>query len=130
MSAIDEMYEKYGVNTHHLGCTNEDIIEDSNGLYAQDICEGDCLDCTWYDSDEYYPPFTAEKQLELIKYLTIQRIDLEFLYINKEFVIAECGDSIQYAHKDFGQALAGFLTRLRQKLDSKQCTAVKEILEK
>lgn len=62
---VTEMMETAGCKTYPRGCTNDDINEYTN--YISNDCEGDCEDCTWYDPDEYYPDFTAEKQLEIIK---------------------------------------------------------------
>lgn len=53
MSEIEKMYELAGVNKK---CTDK----------RYEKCTGVCYDCKYF----IYPPFTADKQIELIKWLS------------------------------------------------------------
>jgi hypothetical protein len=98
MSNIKELYKLAGVNKTNVTC---------------DYCELKCYDCTKTPCPVDYPPFTAEKQLELIKWLTTtyRVLTLERTFCN-----------------NFDQALAGLILELWDELSSEQREEVKEIL--
>lgn len=121
---ISRMYRLMNIEAKPIGCTNEDIY---NPEYYCNDCEGDCIDCTWYDEDEVYPPFTEFKQLELIKWIASTRP------INISNI---CGDwiiegMIRYEKKynDFSQALAGLVCKLWENLTDEQKEEIRRILE-
>lgn len=127
---IEKLYKLANIEATAIGCTNDDIY---NPVY----CEGDCIDCTWYDEDEVFPPFTAVKQLELIKWLSIQRNG--FLILNptdnkKEFLVGtnyywgRC-DTQTKKLQDFPQALAGLVCELWEDLTEQQRKEVRGILQ-
>ena len=80
-----------------------------------------------------YPPFTAEKQLELIKWLG-KRLDfgLEY-YQDKTWAVQTQlgwdGYEIQQEHKNFDEALSSLINHLWQSLTSAEKQQVKGILE-
>lgn len=87
--------------------------------------------------DKNYPPFTDTKQLELIKWLSIQRNG--FLVLNptdnkKEFLVGtnyywgRC-DTQTKKLQDFSQALAGLVCELWEELTEQQREEVRGILE-
>lgn len=87
-----------------------------------------------WDMKDIYPPFTAEKQLELIKIfakreLTINNTDYEF-----SFSISD-GDEFAYTYitkkyfNSFENALANLTNTLWQDLTEEEKQQVKEILE-
>lgn len=91
------MYEKYGLGKRPMI---------TNGIYPE-----------IYTS---YPPFTAEKQLELIK------------LIGKTFISTQCSDRLWDIlwRNDFEEALASRVSLLYRVLTSEQRQEVKEILER
>lgn len=105
MSAIEEMYEKYGL--------------DKRPMITQDIFP------EIYTS---YPPFTAEKQLELIKFLG--GLQIEILKIKNEFILGRVGEGIEGRSKKFSVALARFVNRFYEEISEKQRQEIKEILER
>ena len=97
-----------------------------------------CEDCENF----VYPPFTAEKQLELIKLLskvTLADYFQFFFYEIKEewvfrlFMITEMSCESAYTYesrnKDFAEALAGLINNLWQDLTEEERKQIKEILE-
>lgn len=85
-----------------------------------------------------YPPFTAEKQLELIKFVgklkENNEIGIEYQKDNNLWCTClrdtydECLN-IWAHHKHFDQALAGLILELWDKLSSEQREEVREILQ-
>jgi len=82
--------------------------------------------------EEYSPPFTAEKQIELIKLLMEQE--------DFSWTITQQGKVIEYAFyvgyeyssgdfKEFAEALAGIINNLWQDLAEEERKQIKEILE-
>lgn len=120
MSEIEKMYENAGI---------EPIVRDNaigRGYYIE------------HQRVEEYPPFTAEKQIELIKLL--QRKN------GYKFSFSSTNDNSEYlffAHKDntpvyelivagdkcYEKALAGFINTLWQDLTEEEKQQVKGILE-
>lgn len=139
MNYIEQMMKIAECKTHPMGCTNDDVNEYTD--YISNDCEGDCEDCTWYDPDEYYPEFTAEKQLELIKLISKNQIgkDYKILEIDRDeidnlyyFSLTNKEDKCQstyVSNQDFAQALAQLTTELMKagELDKEK---VREILER
>lgn len=128
---IEQMMKTTGCKTHPRGCTNDDI----NGYtdYISNDCEGDCEDCAWYDPYEYYPDFTAEKQLELIKLIGLGDYNISiYKKVEGTISIAVEPNTYKYSYsslaQDFSQALAQLTTELMNagELDKEK---VKEILE-
>lgn len=118
MSAKDEMYEKYSV-TKKRQC--DWICADS------ELCNANCK--YYGDTTEYYPPFTVEKQLELIKKILDFKINIILTSMDGVFsifsyVFATAED------KAFEIALAKFVTTAHKFLTQPQRQEVKEILER
>lgn len=144
---IEKLYKLANIEATAIGCTNEDAID----------CEGDCIDCTWYDEDEVYPPFTDTKQLELENY--IFQLNYGFCSINRqldttfengkfkihffvwEYRIGDIGyydEETDESYNDFDiechnadrkQALAGLVCELWDELTEQQKEEIKEILK-
>lgn len=144
---IEKLYKLAKIEATTIGCTNEDAID----------CEGNCIDCTWYDEDEVYPPFTDSKLLELESY--IFQLNYGFCSINRqldatfengkfknhffvwEYTIGDIGyideetgatfdDFEVITHNiDRKQALAGLVCELWEDLTEQQREEVKEILK-
>lgn len=111
MSVIDEMYKKYSVKKKRE-C-------EFTAAFLWCTIPKKCKDCVLANT-KIYPPFTAEKQLELIK------------LIGKTLTSTECSDRLWDIlwRNDFKEALANRVNLLYQDLTSKQHQEVKEILER
>ena len=90
----------------------------------------DCTDeCEYAYTKTHYPPFTAEKQLELIKWLAetgdVCRIDTTVK--NKWFVENEVGYSKCF--EEFEEALANVINIIWEYMPAEEKQQVKEILK-
>lgn len=52
-----EFFKAFDIEAEEAGCIEFKLKEE---------CIGDCIDCTHYDSDQYYPDLNAKKFLDLI----------------------------------------------------------------
>lgn len=117
---IEEMYKAYGVG-QKIMC--EQTCRDS------DICSAEC---EYYQTrKEVYPPFTAEKQLEIVQYIGLERgfkiVPNEAMdYILMDDVYADDKLNKEGYGYGFEQALVDLLLKLKDYLDHAK---VKEILE-
>ena len=89
-------------------------------------CKNPCCGCS-KAKIKNYPPFTAEKQLELIKRLATTR---------QIHITNICGDwmiegMVRYGkkYKDFSQALAGLVCELWEDLTPEQREEIRRILQ-
>lgn len=117
MSEIEKMYE------------NANIKQDR-------MCEWTCkdsetcnLNCKHYGSMQlYYPPFTAEKQIELIKLLT-QQCDLTISHFTKwEFIHFDGQEPTQVKGKDFVETFAKLINAYWQSLTDQEKEEIRRIL--
>ena len=105
------------------------------GIEKKSHCDYTCnsryfcsTNCTHYNEKiEEYPPFTAEKQLELIKWLATTR-PIHITNICGDWVIE---GMVRYGkkYKDFSQALAGLVCELWEYLTLEQREEVRGILQ-
>jgi hypothetical protein len=104
MSEIEKLYENAGVEKE----------------------ERYSLNCEYY---EKYPPFTATKQLELIKWLAKSKSDITICYSNatERFAISKRGGYC--VSENFATALAIKINLLWQDLTDAERKQIKEILE-
>ena len=113
MSEIEKIYKLAGVNKRcHANIKFDDCIYSPS-------------DCGNYN----YPPFTAEKQLELIKWLKDNR---NFHTCgNWCTTLDSTGITVEHRDKKFEQALAGLINQLfiAHDLTEEQQQQLKEILE-
>lgn len=80
--------------------------------------------------DEPYPPFTAEKQIELIKLLT-QQCDLTISHFTKwewEFVHYDGQEPLQIKGKDFTETFAKLVNAYWQSLTDQEKEEIRRIL--
>lgn len=92
------------------------------------------------DIEEYYPEFTAEKQLEIIKWLMCrqQTTQIELRYYENDFCISrvtDCPDNenVEYVtfgrHSIFDEAIADLINSLWQDLSDTEREEIRRILE-
>lgn len=124
---IQKLYEIAGVDKQPQGYC--DFQYGASCPYDNQNCDTTCP--YWVDEEPTYPPFTAEKQLELIKWITKVNED-SYLEIGK--------NTYDYYSFYFGylrwtdtfeQGLCGLILRLweEDKLTDDQKQEIKEILE-
>ena len=131
MNEVEKMYENAGVKKGIIPCPAN--------YYGYDCTKNnqDDEDCSC--DTEGYPLFTAEKQIELIKWLMCkkQTIQVELRLYESDFCIShitECedNDTVEYVEtgrkNTFDEALADLINELWQSLTDAECTQIKEIL--
>ena len=115
MNEVEKMYENAGIEKvyEYVGHYPK---TDENGIILPMV----------------YPPFTAEKQIELIKWFVTNNAELETLeityYLNDCFQISSCTKSSHF-ETNFDDALAGLINNLWQDLTDAERTQIKETLE-
>lgn len=92
----------------------------------QGICQHNCNECESFDYK--YPPFTAEKQLELIKWLGEWDYTVRIDFHENEWGIATENNS-GYFQDNLSDALASIINNLWQALTEKEQQQIKEILQ-
>ena len=112
MSEIEKMYENAGIKK----------VRQTN------IAGGDYPIAVGFED---YPPFTAKKQLELIKWLSqhTYRNYIKFRFDICGLWYCECNMSNSDMHHTFEEALAGTTNSLWQDLTEEEKQQVKGILE-
>ena len=105
MNEVEKMYENAEVSKK---CIDK----------RYEKCTGVCYDCKYF----IYPPFTAEKQIELIKLIANRKGYPDYEYFGTLF-----DDYIQLL--DFNEALAKLVNNLWQDLTDVEKAQVKGILE-
>ena len=118
MSEIEKMYENAGVE--------------------KSKCWDDCTTCTRTSCDKNisyikaeYPPFTADKQLELIKFLIERGLECNICRTGKDvkYVFSVGYERSSGDFKEFTEALASMINDLWQDLWAEEKQQVKGILE-
>lgn len=117
MSEIEKMYELAGVNKK---CIDK----------RYEKCTGVCYNCKYF----VYPPFTAEKQLEVIKWLAssethyIREISRPRYLDTKDWFIETVDTSFQ-ANDSFEGVIAGVINLLWQNLTKEERKQIRNILK-
>lgn len=122
MSEIEKLYKNAEVEHRYTGCYyNLPCCRNCNKNYKDTIDKT----CKYQIVKEEYPPFTAEKQIELIKKLGNINIDIDNgCYMSSEILKVE-------AHCDtLEETLAEFVNNLWQNLTNTEKAEIKEILTK
>lgn len=117
MSEIEKLYRLAGIDKK---------------LICPHFCsKNDCFSsCEKYkDIKEYYPPFTAEKQIAILKALVLNNkaMSITQYYPHKQFCINN--DMFIGIGEDFGEALAMFVNKLWQDLTESEQEQIREILK-
>ena len=130
MSEIEKMYENAGVElTEGLEwvCQNPDHCVYQN----LSVTPENCIGCEHFEREMKSPPFTAEKQIELIKFLYIKYKKYEMFKVsNRDEVGIRTSENTFYAYGiDIQNAIANFFNRNWQDLTEEEKQQVKGILE-
>ena len=128
MNEIEKMYENAGVKADRIVCYRgfDSCIDNDFNCHCHN--EKPCKDAA-----KIYPPSTAEKQIELIKWLA-KRLDFGLEYYQSKTWVVQTqlgwdGYEEQFEHKNFDEALSGFINHLWQDLTEEEKQQVKGILE-
>jgi len=149
MNEVEKMYSNAGIETlkdckHYLRgdgnwCNDTCDIDKGQGTYS-DICylgdnhdknDIDRLKCPYCEVENFgYPPFTAEKQLYIIKWLSDKAdyIDIHYDQYKGLFNI-QTGMGGLYVCNEFEQALASRVNIIWQDLTEEERKQIKNILE-
>ena len=137
MSEIEKLYENAGIKKEKdYYCPNcETKLEDWFGKHKEYICPNERCDYALCDDEkdfqeclehlsyrEFYPPFTAEKQIELIKLIANSKGYPDYEHFGNLF-----DDHIQLL--EFDEALARLVNSIWQDLTEEEKRQVKGILE-
>lgn len=121
MNEIEKMYEKFGIEKEYE-CNARFCYGELNA------CPLWCKNCENLIS--FYPPFTTEKQIELIKWLSDTDYYIHNLYKTidtKEYCIEN--DFYNVQANEFEEALASLINKLWHFLTEKEKQQVKGILK-
>lgn len=131
MSEVEKMYKNAGVETNKYkicctGCKHISKVEVINGYPSEWICDkyDEVANCDKAEPD--YPPFTAEKQLEITKFLFKKSVYYDVKDDKYWFYWEECESA---GYKPYDEAIAHFINRLWQDLTKEERKQIKEILE-
>ena len=126
MSEVTKLYENAGIEPEYKDCCiiTDKYLNYETELSYEDLMDKECphnQECT--DECEYaynkiiYPPFTAEKLINLVMFL-----------INKgDFDIKK--GSVDITFESFTSCIAGLINNLWQDLTEEECKQIKEILK-
>ena len=124
MSEITKLYKNAGIKkcSNNLKKYKSDVCLLNGNIYGRT-----CNDCMWY----HYPSFTAEKQIELIKFIYIKYKKYEMFKVsNRDEVGIRASENTFYAYGiDIQNAMANFFNRNWQDLTEEEKQQVKGILE-
>ena len=135
-SQVAKMYENAGVKPLPT-CNNCNMLDEywSNGTYCSTCkCDKDSDECNM--ANYIYPSFTAEKQIELIKWLAINKEDFGIHYkdYDEEYRWV-CGcefnveDYLRFNEdRTFEESLAGLINNLWQDLTESEQEQIRSIL--
>ncbi len=122
MNEVTKLYENAGIE---LRCNIYPTFYDCS-TYPHEKCE----DCVEWE----YPPFTAEKQLSLIKWLDKSKNGFGFFNDGTEGLSCHCDFHWEWFNEnfyaeDFDNALAGLINNLWQDLTEEERKQIRGILE-
>lgn len=121
MSEIEELYENAKVKKQIPKVCS------SNELYCKE-CEAHIEDAMPYCKNAEYPPFTAEKQIAILKLLT-QQCDLTISHFGEwEFIHYDGQEPLEITGKDFTETFAKLINAYWQSLTEEDRTEIAEIL--
>ena len=134
MSEIEKMYENANAYKNLCKCSFKNLFDYSIN-YGQDVCihvedeiRHGCEGCELAEQNiKYYPPFTPDKQLELIKWLMVNNKDYQYnVEDNKYWFIID--DYRETKYREFDEALAELINLYWQFLAEQERTEITDIL--
>ena len=124
MNEVEKMYENCNIKPKQKGYCDWD----SNCPYPHHKCDDECP--YWkYEDEAKYPPFTAEKQIELIKWL-IQKYKIMLIEYKLNLFYIHIRDIYTGKfHIELDETIAGLINNLWQDLTDAEKVQIKNILE-
>lgn len=113
MNEVENMYKNTEIELNEgleWVCKNPDNCTYQNLSIVPENCSG----CEYFEREKVYPPFTAEKQIKLIKWM-IKTTHKHLL----QNIVVEC----------FSESLAGILNTYWSSLTEEERKQIKNILE-
>jgi len=107
MNEIEKMHENTGIR----------ICKRKQGFTLKDCTDRECKECGYYEM----PPFTTEKQIELIKWIANRKGYSDYEYFGNLF-----DDYVQF--REFDEALARLVNDIWQDLTDQEKEKIKKIL--
>jgi hypothetical protein len=128
MSEITKLYENAGIEKEVIkGCYEYYSENGGIDIYTVNDCKNkDCNTCKADKSIKEYPPFTAEKQLEITKFLLKKAVYYDVKDNKYWFYYEECESA---GYKPFDEAIAHFINKLWTDMSEAEKQQVKGILE-
>ena len=121
MSEVEKLYKK----AHIEKVINHECTYDYGITCPND--NDTCDNCGYYKEKEPdYPPFTAEKQLELIKFLSNFWVHIN--KVNEQFNISTGGGYVSYYAEDLADAIALYINSKWNNLTEQERTEIRSIL--
>ena len=126
MNEVEKLYENAGVEkrAYYNGCPKGQYLSNNLTCYECEYfsVENPYLKCSY----RVYPPFTAEKQLELIKWLGKSR-PIHITFLIDKWVIE---GMVRYGKRydTFEDALSGYINNIWQDLTESEQEQIRSIL--
>jgi len=79
--------------------------------------------------EEYYPPFTAEKKIELIKWIAKNKEECRITYDEEYKWCTQTDWQSSFCYDNFSESLANLINSLWQDLTEEDKQQIKEILK-
>lgn len=121
MNEIEKLYENAGVEQNEDSgwiCKNPDHCTYQSLSIVPENCSG----CEYFERERVYPLFTAEKQLELVKFLLNKSV-----YYDAD---GDISDEIKNSkYREFDKAIAECINKRWEDLREDEKQQIKEILE-
>lgn len=132
MSEIEKLYENANIKKEKIfWCGEYDCLPKEHPQGYQINCFRNCGLCSYTEYKYVYPPFTAEKQIELIKWLvnTIgEEISISGHRKGDLYWMSTNVDNKEQA-STFEETLAKLINAIWQDLTEEECKQIKDILE-
>ena len=128
MNEIKKLYENAEVEKKTVRGCYDYYNELGIDIWHENDCKNkDCNTCEANKSIQKYPPFTAEKQLELIKLFSNRELYINYQEDKYYIFTMNIGGSAYGESLD--KALARYINNLWQSLTEEEKQQIKEILE-
>ena len=122
MNKVEKMYENSGIEK--CNSSLKDIMP-SVCLKNNEDENYKCEDCEY----NWYPDFTAEKQIELIKWIAENKEECRITYEKEYKWCTQTDWQSSFCYENFEESLAGLINNLWQDLTEDEQNEIKNILE-